>query len=385
MNDINALHSSLVSNPVNADVLCSLGAAFLDQGKLNGALHYFAQAIAANPRHLQAARSHQVVLEKLGLIPKIFTNRFMRFHLIGKPYYMPIPEEGFVDARLDTLFDLSSDCYEQIDIDAVAQLKLLTEFAAFHDDMPFTGTVERGRYRRDNSQFFEMDAAVLYCMLRLKQPRRVIEVGSGYSSAVMLDANDALKKSGQGIRFTFIDPDCSRLKPLLAASNGEGRSAIGEGEVEVIEDLIQNVDPAIFDDLGAGDILFIDSSHVVKLGSDVCLFLGQVLPRLRDGVIIHFHDIFHNFEYPRIWAEQIYPWNESYALKYFLMYNEDFKVLFFNSYLAHRHSDTVFEKLPLVRSQWDGGRWFEKSWGGRRGCAEKAWMGGSLWLVKNSQ
>jgi hypothetical protein len=298
------------------------------------------------------------------------------YYFQGKHYYMPLPEESYVDAHGDTLFDLSKDSYPEIDLNETQQLDLIRDLSTFHGDIPFFGDKEPCRYRSDNYQFGEADAAILYCMVRLKKPKRVIEIGSGFSSAVMLDANDHLERSGGGrIRFTFVDPDCSRLKPLLRSTDVDAL---------IIEDLVQNVNLEIFKTLDAADILFVDSSHVVKVGSDVNFLIGTVFPLLRHGVIIHFHDIFHNFEYPRIWFEAGYPWNEAYTLKHFLMYNSAFKIILFSSFLMHRHSDMMFDRMPIIKSQWDSGRWIEKSWGRNKQNVEKAWMSGGLWLIKNS-
>jgi predicted O-methyltransferase YrrM len=375
-NDIDRSLSALATNPSNPDLINNVGVAFHRKGDLSSALSYFAKAINASPQHILATRNHQIVMEQLGITGKLFTNRFMMYYFQGKHYYTPLPEEHYVYTHSDTLFDLSRDLYQGIDINEPHQLDLIHDLSTFHGDLPFLGEKERGRYQRVNYQFGEADAAILYCMMRLKKPKRVIEIGSGFSSAIMLDANDDLERSGNRVRFIFVDPDCSRLKPLLRS---------GDGDALIIEDLVQNVDTEIFKMLDAGDILFIDSSHVIKVGSDVNFLIGTVLPLLNHGVIIHFHDIFHNFEYPRIWFEIGYPWNEAYSLKHFLMYNNAFEIILFNSFMMHRHSDFIFDRMPIIKSLWDSGRWIEKSWGRDRQNVEKAWMTASLWLIKNNE
>ena len=116
-----------------------------------------------------------------------------------------------------------------------------------------------------------------------------------------------------------------------------------------------------FTSLGAADVLFIDSSHVAKVGSDVVLLVTSVLPRLRKGVVIHFHDIFWPFEYPEDWIRGGRAWNEDYILKAFLQFNNSFRVLFFNSYIAAHHGAAAERQLPLFMKNPGGGIWIEKT------------------------
>jgi hypothetical protein len=112
--------------------------------------------------------------------------------------------------------------------------------------------------------------------------------------------------------------------------------------VSIIETPVQEVDLRTFDPLEENDILFIDSTHVMKTGSDVNFELFEVLPRIKKGVLIHFHDIQYPFEYPDEWVyNRKYSWNEIYALRAFLMYNERFRVEFFNSLFIGRNRELV--------------------------------------------
>ena len=108
-------------------------------------------------------------------------------------------------------------------------------------------------------------------------------------------------------------------------------------------------------------MLFIDSSHVAKVGSDVVHLVTSVLPRLRNGVLIHFHDVFWPFEYPEAWIRAGRAWNEDYLLKAFLQFNAAFKVLFFNSYIAAHHRAIAERHLPLFMKNPGGGLWIEKT------------------------
>lgn len=116
-----------------------------------------------------------------------------------------------------------------------------------------------------------------------------------------------------------------------------------------------------FSNLAANDILFIDSSHVGKIGSDVLYELFEILPRLQEGVIIHFHDVFYPFEYPREWVESFHwAWNETYFLHAFLQYNQTFKILFFNDYLAKLFPNLLEKATPLALKNTGGSLWMRK-------------------------
>ena len=152
---------------------------------------------------------------------------------------------------------------------------------------------------------------------------------------------------------TFIDPYPQRLLSLLSEDDSARH--------EVISDVVQNVSMERFTSLGAGDVLFIDSSHVVKIGSDVVHLVTAVLPRLNNGVIVHVHDVFWPFEYPEAWVRNGRAWNEDYIIKAFLQFNTAFTILFFNSYIAAHHSAAAERHLPLFMKNPGGGLWIEKT------------------------
>src|SRR5690606_22964232 len=114
-----------------------------------------------------------------------------------------------------------------------------------------------------------------------------------------------------------------------------------------------------FDRLEADDILFIDSTHVAKTGSDVNYILFEILPRLKSGVLIHFHDVFYPFEYPRDWVFAGRNWNEDYLLRAFLMYNPAFEIILFSHYL-HKHHPDAFAAIPLCYNNRGGNLWIVK-------------------------
>lgn len=201
-----------------------------------------------------------------------------------------------------------------------------------------------------NSQFSWLDARALFVLLREWRPRRIIEVGSGYSSLLMGDVNHRFL--GGGCEITCIEP---YPRPFLERGIA--------GLSRVIVQPVQQVPLATFAALEAGDILFIDSSHVAKTGSDVNYLVFDVLPRLARGVRIHIHDIFLPHEYLYSWVvEENRSWNEQYLVRALLMYSNAFGVLFGCSYAFHRYPQLVRNALGLP-----GGH---------------AFGGGSLWIER---
>ena len=216
-------------------------------------------------------------------------NPFLKFARPGH-FYSPIPDLEAVDRCRETLFNPNVTEIPGIDLRAPLQLALLGSFGTYQDELPFTDEETPGlRYYFDNPYFSYGDAVILYSMLRHRQPRRIVEVGSGFSSAVMLDTNDRF--CSRRITMTFIDPYPQRLLSLLSEDDLSRH--------EVIGGVVQNVPLERFTSLGAGDVLFIDSSHVAKVGSDVVHLVTSVLPQLSKGVVIHFHDVFWPFDTPR--------------------------------------------------------------------------------------
>ena len=206
-----------------------------------------------------------------------------------------------------------------------------------------------GGYSPDNPQFGWLDAKVLFVMLQAWRPARVIEVGSGHSSLLMADVNKRFL--GGSMHITCIEP---YPESFLRDP--------GCGIDRLIQAKVQDVPLDEFDALAAGDVLFIDSSHVSKAGSDVNHLFFEVLPRLASGVRIHIHDVFLPFEYPRSWLlEQGRSWNEQYLLQALLMHSTAFGVVFGCSYCAWRFPELMHHTVAATEAPAGGGSfWIEK-------------------------
>lgn len=271
------------------------------------------------------------------------------FHPPGH-FYSPIPSRDEVEAAFRR--NESDFTFGGIDLDEAKQVALLEQFASWQAEMPFPEHATAGwRYCLENASYPAFDGVILYSMLRHIRPRRVIEVGSGFSSAAMLDLNERL--FGGTMQLTFIDPDMIRLRQLLRPED--------EARVRLIERRVQDVPLEEFDRLDSGDVLFIDSSHVAKIGSDVNRLYFDVIPRLKPGVYIHIHDIAANLDYPRAWYEEGRAWNEAYVLRAFLMFNRAFEVVFFAQWIATRRIQWVAQHMPMLARGGGGQIWLRRS------------------------
>jgi predicted O-methyltransferase YrrM len=218
-----------------------------------------------------------------------------------------------------------------IDTNATEQLELARQLAAVQP----TFTPRRWNESDSNAMFGEIDARVLFAVIALLQPPRIVEVGSGYSTAVMLDAADAMSSAPA---ITCIEPYPERLQSLLRP----------EDSVELLAEPVQDVPPETFTSLAAGDLLFIDSTHVAKPGSDVLWIYLDVLPRLPAGVIVHIHDIFWPFSYRQEWLDQGRDWTEAYFLRALLTDSPSWEILLFNDWLWTQHPDVAETIAPAT-------------------------------------
>jgi hypothetical protein len=221
----------------------------------------------------------------------------------------------------------------------------------FLQTIPFQATQARGlRYVFDNPSYAWGDGSILHAMLRLYRPRRVVEIGGGWSSACTVDT--AEKYLDGRCELTFIDPYPQLLRGVI------GDAAT---RVRILEQAVQQVPLTLFAELEAGDILFIDSTHVLRTGSDVCTELFDILPRLKSGVVVHFHDMFWPFEYPRAWAvDENRSWNELYAVRAFLTQNSAWRVRFFNDYFFKLEHPLIEKTYPQFLSNPGGALWIER-------------------------
>lgn len=266
-------------------------------------------------------------------------------------FYSPIPDLDDVKARAADLFDTTPRSIPGIDLNETRQLELLEQFCAYYHEQPFTAQKQPGlRYFFENPHYSYSDAIFLYCMIRHLRPRQIIEAGAGYSSCVILDTNEHF--CGNQIRSAHIEPYPELLHTLLHPGDAN--------RIEIIARPLQDVSLDRFSALAAGDILFIDSTHVAKIGSDVNYLFFEILPALAPGVYVHIHDILYPFEYPAAWVYEGRAWNEAYLLHAFLQYNPTFSIQFFNTYLEQVHEPWFRQEMPLCLKDPGGSIWLRK-------------------------
>lgn len=257
---------------------------------------------------LFVAQNHPQVLDRYG------------YHLRPIHYYEPIPDfRSITTEQLERRRE-----FPAIDFDWPEQLGLLRELVSYRDEL--------GNTDFQNDYFNGFDAAVYYSLIRHLKPARVIEIGSGYSTRF---AHKAISRNANGGKLTCIEPHPEeRLNSLRL-------------NVDVIQKRVEDVEVDFFSQLEANDILFIDSSHTVKFGSDVCYEFLEVLPALRPGVWVHVHDVFFPHDYPAEWIlKRRLALNEQYLLEAFLSFNREFQVALANHWLTLDHGAAVKELWP---------------------------------------
>jgi predicted O-methyltransferase YrrM len=246
-------------------------------------------------------------------------------HAVPVHFYHPIP-----DTRT-----LTNDVWTRqypltgIDINLPGQLDLLATFEkcfrAEYEQFPH-GPTSSGFYL-NNTTFQAVDAEILYCIIRHFKPRRICEVGSGFSTRLMTSATLANEaEGGERCQITAIEPN-----PPPDLNNLPN--------VRLLQMPVEKLPLEQFDELGSNDILFIDSSHCIRTGGDVIREYLDILPRLRPGVIVHCHDIFLPGEYPRKFVTgECEFWTEQYLFHAFLLFNSSFRVVWSGHYLHLNHS-----------------------------------------------
>lgn len=254
------------------------------------------------------------------------------FHITRNHYYEPVP-----DTRLlpDWLWQRQSELVG-IEINETSQLQMLSEFVASfkdeYDSFPLTldQRTKPYEYCVNCGSFESVDGEVLYCMIRHFKPRRIFEIGSGNST--YLSAQALLKNN-----------EVPRHEATLVAYEPYPSDVLRRGFPglsKLVPASVQRVPLSEFQQLEENDILFIDSSHVLRIGNDVQFEYLELLHRLNKGV--HVHDIFLPVEYPQDWVLEDYRfWTEQYLLQAFLTFNQSFEVLWAGHYMHLRHPDKL--------------------------------------------
>jgi predicted O-methyltransferase YrrM len=275
------------------------------------------------------------------------------YDLVRHTYDSPVPDLNFLNENIW----INRSEMVGVNINQDNQLKLLEIFVDKYKEeyceIPNYKTQNKEEYFIHNGAFDSVDGEILYCMIREFKPKIMIEIGSGNSTLLALKAlNKNQELSNEQFEFNAIEPYPSEL-----LKNGI------IGLTKLCSEFVQNLPLDFFLKLQENDILFIDSSHVLKTGSDVKFEILEVLPRLRKGVIIHFHDILLPAEYHKKWIlDEKWFWNEQYILQAFLAFNNSFEVLWSGSYMHLNLPDKLKEAFESYDKSkiWPGSFWIRK-------------------------
>ena len=263
-------------------------------------------------------------------------------------FYCPLPDIEEIKNSPEKFFNDKKNLLD-IDLNTEGQLSLLNNLSLFYNEF-LQHTYKNLRYKLNNGWYGLNDAFILYSMIRYLKPKRIIEIGCGFSSSIILDTNELFFNNQ--IKCTFIEPYPDRLYKIIKEED--------KSNIEINVTNLQNIDLQVFSQLEENDILFIDSSHTLKIGSDVSKIFFEILPTLNKNVYIHFHDIFYPFEYPMNWIFEGRAWNEAYVLRAFLQNNNNYKIQYFNNYICQKYFDVLNNKIPLCLLDPGGNFWLKK-------------------------
>lgn len=213
-----------------------------------------------------------------------------------------------------------------INFNTTEQLNLLLKFN-FNEELekfPLE-KVKKIEFYYNNGSYCSGDAEYLYNIVRHFKPQRIIEIGSGSSTLMMRNA--ILQNTTENNNY-----QCQRI-----CIEPYEQPWLENEDVKLIRKRLETIDKSFFQKLEANDILFIDSSHIIRPQGDVVFEYLEMLPTLKSGVLVHIHDIFTPKDYLNEWVYKHFLWNEQYLLEVFLTFNEQFKIIGALNYLSHNY------------------------------------------------
>lgn len=273
------------------------------------------------------------------------------YHLQVKDLYSPLNDCAFLEANRDLWAEPTEPA--GIDWNLDHQLEVAREVAGYVEELreiPQEST-DPNVFCWNNKFWNKADALVQYGLIRSRRPRRVVEVGCGWSSLMLSHA--LTKNEAEGVaRTAVVQIEPNPRETLMGSLPWHWRQHLS---------ILQRAPMSFFEELEANDVLFYDGSHCAKVASDVTWFFFRVLPRLKPGVLIHVHDIFFPHDYREDWVfDRGQTWNEQYVLQAFLMHNDCYRVEICNSYLAFKQAAKLSELYRDVQSPRGVSIWLRK-------------------------
>ena len=299
-------------------------------------------------RDLRAWASNQPLTRAARAVVATFRDPTLSWVPSGH-FYSPVPGGADRVAALAAL-DRYPKSLPGIDLNIEGQMALLERLRHWYGGLPFWDDADaRLRYHFANSFYKYADGIIYACLLQELRPNRVVEVGCGWSSALLLDINE--QRLGGDTDITFVEPFPEVLRQVTRPGDLDGR---------LRQAPLQSMPLDLFTELDDGDFLFIDSTHVARSGSDVNYLFFEILPRLRRGVYVHFHDVFYPFEYPAKWLLEGRSWNEDYLLRAFLQFNPAFEIALFATHIEHEREDWFARHMPKCLFDLGGNIWLRR-------------------------
>jgi predicted O-methyltransferase YrrM len=272
-----------------------------------------------------------MTLKRRARIAAFRTLQNVGFHVVPNHFYEPVPDTRGIPEKSWAPSDMVG-----IDLRPEFQVELLKRFRAYKQEYD---AMARELFTSKNGTFGRVDGEILYCMVREFKPERIVEIGSGYSTVI---ASRAMAKNQRG-SITAIEPYPASILRTLPEF------------VTVRPCPVQEVPLSEFESLGQNDILFIDSSHVLKEGSDVQYEYMEILPRIQPGVFVHVHDIFLPWPYPRRWVtEELRFWNEQSVLQSLLTWSSRYEVIWGSQFMYRKHADLLHGAFDSMATWEDG-------------------------------
>jgi predicted O-methyltransferase YrrM len=280
---------------------------------------------------LHRLRWNRRLLRGVGMLP------------VRRHYYEPYTHPSDLRRPLDEERNLPG-----IQWNVTGQLELLRSLVYASELQDLTApAVDRAEFRLGNGSFESGDAEFLYQMIRAIKPKQIIEIGSGYSTLMARRAIDRNRKE-------ITDYECRHI--CIEPYEAPWLERFG---VTVLRERVEELGNGLFSELGRDDLLFIDSSHIIRPQGDVVTEYLELLPSLRLGVIVHVHDVFSPRDYPPEWVlDRMWLWNEQYLLEAFLSQNTSWRILAALNLLHHRHFEELRRVCPYLDTAREPGSFY---------------------------
>lgn len=275
----------------------------------------------ARKRKFKYQNVTQKILLKIGVFPII--DHYYEPLFNTKYLYKSLREDRYLPA---------------INFNINEQLALLEKFNYQHEllSFPRKKTTDKSQFSYDYGAYPSGDSEIYYSIIRTIKPKRIIEIGSGSSTLMSLNA---IKKNKE----ETINYECEVI--CIEPYEYDWLEQLG---IKVTRERVEKISLSLFQSLEKNDILFIDSSHVIRPQGDVLFEILEILPTLRKGVYVHFHDICTPKDYFDEWIRSQVFWNEQYLLEAFLCFNNSFKIVLASNYLFHKYKDLLLSKCPVL-------------------------------------